>query len=164
MTTKIETLWGTYQAINDLIRFADTKATAILAVNGVMAGFFFSNVSEVQTFLGQSPLATLPLAIAIVFVLISAGCSAYCIMPRLGGKKNCLIFFCDIARSYKSATDYEAAWKNVARTHIEIELTHQIWENSKIASKKYELVWCAVFFFVAALFASIAFTVGILWR
>jgi hypothetical protein len=83
-------------------------------------------------------------------------------MPRMGKKKDCLIFFCDIARNYKSATDYETIWKNVARAKIETDLTHQIWENSRIASKKYDLVWCSVFFFVAALFASIAFTIAVL--
>lgn len=164
MSTKIESLWKIYDAINDLIRFADTKATAILAINGVIAGFFFSNINEVQIFLGQKPPSVVPLAIAITFVLLSAGCSAYCILPRLGSKKNCLIFFCDIARNYKRDTDYETAWKKVTRSKMETDLTHQIWANSKIASKKYDLVWCSVLFFVSALFASIAFTIAIMWR
>lgn len=164
MSTKIESLWKTYEAINELTRFADTKATAILAFNGIIAGFFFSNIGTVQTVLMQSQIALIPLALAIIFVLVSMVFSAYCVMPRLGNKKNCLIFFYDIARNYKRAADYEIAWKKIKRPNFETELSQQIWENSRITSEKYNLVWCAVFFFVAALTASIIFGTIILWR
>jgi hypothetical protein len=164
MTAKIESLWKTYEAINELIRFADTKATAILAINGVIAGFFFSNIGSIQTVLKQSPVAIAPFVTATILVMISICLSAYCIMPRLGSKKNCLIFFCDIARDYETAIDYETVWKRAARAKIETELTHQIWENSKIASKKYDLVWCSIFFFVSSLFASTVFTIAVLWK
>lgn len=163
-TTKIESLWKTFEAINELIRFADTKATAILAINGVTAGFFFSNIELVQTVLKQSPIALVPLLVAIGLVLVSAGSSACCILPRLGNRSECLIFFCDVARNYKSATDYENAWKSATRAKIETELTHQIWANSRIAAEKYDLVWCSVLFFVAALFAIMAITLAVIWR
>jgi hypothetical protein len=164
MTKKTENLWKTYEAINGLIRFADTKATAILAINGVLAGFYFSNISSIQTILEQSSIAFIPLVAAMGFVLISAGFAAYCMIPRLGTKNDCLIFFCDIIRTYKNATDYEKAIKEATSDRIETDLARQIWTNSDIASKKYCSVWYSVFFFVAALFASIAFAVVVLWR
>lgn len=164
LTRKKEDLWNTYKAINELIRFADTKATAILAINGVVAGFYFSNISSIQTILGQSSIAVIPLVAAMGFVLISAGFAAYCMIPRLGTKKECLIFFCDIVRNYRNATDYEKAIKKAPSEKVETDLAHQIWTNSGIASLKYGSVWYSVFFFVAALFASIAFAIVVLWN
>lgn len=163
VTKKTENLWKTYEAINGLIRFADTKATAILAVNGVLAGFYFSNISSILTILEQSSIAVIPLVAAMGFVLVSAVFAAYCMIPRLGTKNDCLIFFCDIIRTYKNAADYEKAIKEATSGRIETDLAHQIWTNSDIASKKYCSVWYCVFFFVAALFSSIAFAVVVLW-
>jgi len=164
MTKKTENLWKTYEAINGLIRFADAKATAILALNGVIAGFYFSNIGSIQTVLEQRSIAVIPLVVALGFVLISAGLAAHCLIPRLGTKKDCLIFFCDITRTYKNATDYEKAIKKATSDRIETDLAHQIWINSGIASKKYGSVWYSIFFFVATLFASIAFAVVVIWR
>lgn len=90
LTTKTENLWKTYETINELIKFADTKATAILAVSGVIAGFYFSNVSSIQTVLERSPIAIIPLTTAMGFILISAVFAMHCMIPRLGTKKNCL--------------------------------------------------------------------------
>jgi len=162
LTTKSENLWKTYQAISELIRLADTKAIAILAVNGVIAGLYSSNISSIQTILERSPIAVLPLVIAMGFVLISAGFAMFCVIPRLGTKKNSLIFFGDITDNYKSATEYEKDVKKATGDKIKTDLAHQIWINSDIASKKYCYVWYSIFFFVAALFASIAFAGAVL--
>lgn len=155
---KTQNLWKTYEAINELIRFADTKATAILAIDGVIAGFFFSNIGTIQIILQQKPIAIVPLIMAAGFILISLGFSAYCITPRLKmNKSKCLIFFCDISE-YQSADAYRKAVENeMSDDRIERHLTDQIWANSKIAKRKYEAVTISVIIFVALVFTSIAF-------
>lgn len=161
---KIESMWKTYEAINELIRFADTKATAILAVNGVIAGFFFSNIGALQTILQQKPAALAPLLMVSGFLLISSGFCAYCIIPRLKmSKSKCLILFCDIA-DFPSAEDYQKGIGNeMDDEKIEKHLADQIWVNSKIATRKYDAVTVAIILFVALLFASIAFMLTTYW-
>lgn len=158
MKTRTENLWKTYDAINEFIRFADTKATTILAVNGVIAGLYFSNIGAIQTILQQRPIALVPLLISTGFILISSGFSAYCIIPRLKmNKSNCLIFFCDIA-NYKTADAYKEASENeMSDKEIEKHLTDQIWANSKIAHKKYYAVTISIIIFVALIVSSILF-------
>lgn len=164
MKTKIESLWKTYEAINELIRFADTKATAILAVNGVIAGFFFSNIGTLQTILLQKPAALTPLLMVSGFLLISSGFSAYCIIPRLKmNKSKCLIFFCDIA-NFPSAEAYQKAiGDEMDDKRIEQHLADQIWANSKIATRKYNAVTVSILIFVALVFASIVFMLTASW-
>ena len=164
--TKTENLWKTYEAINQFIRFADTKATAILAVNGVIAGFYFSNIGTIQTILEQKPIAFMPLAVAMASVVISVVFSAYCIIPRLKmNKSNCLIFFYDIAKNYPTASDYEKAIKEeISDEKIDKYLADQIWANSKIAVKKYNAVDLSIVFFVVTVIASIVFGFMAFWR
>ena len=158
MNTETENLWKTYDAIGELIRFADTKATAILAINGVIAGFYFSNIGAIQNILQQKSISILPLAIATILLLFSSALSAYCIAPRLKmNNTRCLIFFCDIA-NYKTADEYEKALSNkMTDEQIKKQLIDQVWANSKIATKKYKAVNIAVLLFVASMISSILF-------
>lgn len=128
MNTKTENLWTTLEAINELIRFSDTKATAILAMDGVVAGFYLSNTSTIQTALKQQPITLIPLIVAVGLILVSSVFSAYCIIPRLKmNKSNCLIFFCDIANAYESANAYAVAIKDeMTGGKIETHITDQI--------------------------------------
>jgi hypothetical protein len=165
LNTKTENLWKTFEAINEFIRFADTKAVAILAIDGVIAGFYFSNIETIQTLLQQRPIVLVLLLMSIGFVLISSGFSTYCIVPRLKmNKSNCLIFFCDIA-NYPTADAYKKAIENeMSDKEIEKHLTDQIWANSKIANKKYYAVTVSVIVFVALVVSSVLFVLVASWR
>jgi hypothetical protein len=164
MKGKADNLWKTYVAINELIRFADTKATTILAVNGVIAGFYFSNISSIQQILQQKRVALVPLLTAAGFILISSGFSACCIVPRLKmNKSRCLILFCDIAK-FESAEAYEkAVEEEMTDGKVEKDLSDQIWANSRIAAKKYDAVTVSVIVFVAVVLASMAFILMASW-
>ncbi len=164
LKAKTENLWKTYEAINELVRFADTKATAILAVNGVIAGFYFSNIGTLQAILLQKPTTLAPLLMVAGFLLISSGFSAYCIVPRLKvNKSKCLVLFCDIA-DFSSADEYEKAIQNeMTDDKVEKYLVDQIWATSKIATTKYSAVTTSIIIFVALLFASIAFMLAASW-
>jgi hypothetical protein len=158
LNSETENLWKTYDAIQELIRFADTKATAILAISGVIAGFYFSNIAAIQNIIQQKSISIIPLAIATILLLFTSALSAYCIAPRLKMNKNhCLIFFCDIA-NYKSANEYEKALSDKMKDEqIKKQLTDQVWANSKIATKKYRVVNTTVLLFVASIVSSILF-------
>jgi hypothetical protein len=158
LNTETDNLWKTYDAIQELIRFADTKATAILAISGVIAGFYFSNFTAIQNIMQQKSMSIIPLAIATILLLFTSALSAYCIAPRLKmNKSKCLIFFCDIA-NYKSADEYGKALSNkMTEEQIKKQLIDQVWANSKIATKKYRAVNTAVLLFVASIVSSILF-------
>ena len=55
---QLEPLWKIYETINEWIRFSDTKAVAILGINGVFASFVFSNLYEIKTMLDAYPFMT----------------------------------------------------------------------------------------------------------
>lgn len=158
LNTETENLWKTYDAIQELIRFADTKATTILAISGVLVGFYFSNVAAIQNILQQKSISIIPLAIATILLLFTSALTAYCIAPRLKMNKNqCLILFCDIA-NYKSADEYGKALSNkMTDEQIKKQLIDQVWANSKITAKKYRAVNIAVLLFVASIVSSILF-------
>jgi len=166
LETNIESLWNTYEMINKWIRFSDTKATAILAVNGVIAGFYFSNVDILKEILLRSPLALTPLFVALGFIIISTWFSVSCIRPRLKiDVKPSLIFFSDVSNNYSTAENYEKDMKAMLANKEEIgtQLSRQVWANSKIAQCKYDSITCAIIFLVLTLFASIAFIITAVW-
>lgn len=137
-----------------------------MAVNGVIAGFYFLNIGAIQTILEKKSIAFMPLAVAMMFIVISAGFSAYCIVPRLKmNKSNCFIFFCDIANNYPNASNYEKAIDSeMSDEKMKKHLADQIWANSKIALKKYNAVNYSIVFFMVLVVASIAFISMALWR
>ena len=60
-----DNLWKIYDNISELIRFSDAKATAILATNGVIVGFYFSNISTLKDILTDRPIVFIPLLVAV---------------------------------------------------------------------------------------------------
>ncbi|MCL2869033.1 MAG: DUF5706 domain-containing protein [Candidatus Bathyarchaeota archaeon] len=163
MSIKIEHLRKTYEAINELIRFADAKAIAIMATDGVIAGLFFSNTSTIQTLLIQKAFPFALFIISVVFMLLSVGAAAYCIFPRLKmNSNNCLVFFGDIAK-FKTAEDYGKAVKEeLTDEKIEFQLLDQVWANSKIAAKKYHAIRVSIISFVALLVLSALFVLAVI--
>lgn len=101
---------------------------------------------------------------AMGFILISSGFSAYCIVPRLKmNNSKCLIFFCDVA-NFESAEAYEKAIENeMIDEKVEKHLADQIWANSKIATKKYNAVTASIILFVALIFAGVALMLVASW-
>ena len=165
MNTENENLWKTYDAIQELIRFADTKATAIHSYKWCYCWFYFLNIAAIQNILQQKLISIIPLAIATILLLVTIAITAYCIAPRLKmNKSKCLIFFCDIA-NYKSADEYGKSLSNkMTDDQIKKQLIDQIWVNSKIATKKYRAVNIAVLLFVASIVSSILFIFSSLVR
>lgn len=161
MKKQIEQLWKVYDTTNEWIRFSDTKATAILAMNGIIAGFYFSNMTKLQNMLAIRHILIIPLVVGVCTILFSTICSALCMVPRLKiVKDDSLIFFSDIAKGYSTVDSYEKAIKKTLTDDgVKTEITHQIWANSKVAHEKYNWITYSVYFFAATVFASLAFVV-----
>lgn len=159
MNKEHENLWNTYNTLNEWVRFSDTKATALLAINGVITGFYFSNITELKSILTEKPIVCFPLLMVVIFIFLSTLFSMFCIVPRLKiSRKDSLIFFSDIAKNYSNAEDYgKAIEKSLTGGNFNKEISPQIWANSKVATKKYNWVTYSVCFFVVTVFFSLFF-------
>lgn len=150
MKTELEALWKTYDTVNEWIRFSDTKAVAILAVNGVLAGFIFSNLKEIWLVLSAQPAILTVLIVSIFTCSASVLFCICCLAPTLKvDGESSLIFFDHVAKNYEKAGEYEAAILQKFKDDSEVveQVASQIWANSKVASKKYDAVmWSTRFF------------------
>jgi hypothetical protein len=155
-----ENLWKIYDNISELIRFSDAKAVAILATNGVIAGFYFSNISALENALKDSQIASIPLSVALFFVFISGLSSAHCLFPRLKPDRECdAIFFFDIVNKHKTPEEYNKAVQESFlndNSRLNSQLSCQIWQISKVAKRKYDLIKRSIGLLIVAVASSIA--------
>jgi hypothetical protein len=147
-----------------LTRLADTKATAILAVDGIMSGFYFSNATTLRNLLAGKPIEYIPLALSVFFIISSASFSARCLLPRvvqISGSD--VVSFTEIAKK-RDANAYLICVKETMKNNdgFSAQLCQLIWSISKVAQKKLEIVGWAVTFFVLALLATIALVITII--
>jgi hypothetical protein len=143
-----------YLSTNEWIRFADTKAGSILAVEGIIAGVVYSNLNTIRDQVNQHPLFLYCLLASIVTGSISFYFSVRCLLPTTHvGDTNSVIFFGQIARRYDSVSSYERGIKNFLANddHLQGQLTQQIWANSHIAARKFAMVNKSIMFFTLAI-------------
>jgi len=166
MNTKIETLWKTYNVINEWIRFSDTKAGAILAANGVIASIVLSKLAESKVFLDNNTIFFYPLIIGIILTCISIVSAIICITPtlKIGTKSNSVIFFANIAENFETYNEYEKKALDVLidEKHAAAQIAQQVWANSKVALKKYKAVAWATYSLEGTILIGIISTIGIL--
>jgi hypothetical protein len=140
-----EHLWKTLQSINEWTRFADAKAGAVLAANGVLgtlaAGFAKDHWAYLSTNSAMKIIALLggSTLIASSFVCVR------CLLPRTkvkGGTRSRL-FFHHIAledeASYLASAgalgDDDEAFREVGK---------QVWANAKVAREKHQEIFWAI--------------------
>jgi len=140
--------WRTLAEVQAAVRFADSKATAELALAGVLTGFVIqagpsdvhSGLRLIVTGLWFSALAIL--AASIIQALLA-------LLPR-GGSANSasLIYFADVSR-YRQLQDYRSEYLRLLESGEEAlleQVTDQVWWNSHIATHKFFHVgWSARF-------------------
>lgn len=146
-----ETLWRVYAAINEWIRFADTKAGAILAADVFLVAESVGQLKDDDgkflkwAFYTPDALCVL---IGILFLVISAALALNCIRPRTRVPKNSprsLLYFGHIAE-FKTPTDYATTARTIDRRDTAYdEISHQVWINSRVARSKHQFVaWSVV--------------------
>lgn len=134
--------WKIFSQVNEWIRFADLKATALLAVGGVLGGLLIRSVPSGCTGC-QAPLALY--GVAIVAVVLSTIMSLVALLPRLGraGEPTSVFYFHHVARRYSRdprafAEAFMATVDDPAATTREV--VAQIWANSQVARRKFRIV------------------------
>ena len=166
MNTTIETLWKTYNVINEWIRFSDTKAGAILAANGVIASIILSKLPDHQVFLNEHLTLLILLMLGITTTFISIILSIICLNPtlKIGTKTNSVIFFANIAENFQTYDEYEKNALDVLidEKHAATQIAQQVWANSKVALKKYKAVVWATYSLEGTILIGIISAIGIL--
>lgn len=139
MSHACETLWRVYDTINEWIRFSDTKAGAVLAVNGVIVATFFTDIGGFKDYLCNHPLLVYPLILGILTELASIYFALCCLSPTLKtNDPTSLIYFAQIAQAFETPQDFEekatAAFDD--GTQSTTQIAQQVWANSHVAWKK----------------------------
>jgi hypothetical protein len=158
MNLSLESLWRTYDTINEWIILADTKAAAILAAQAIVVGLVVGAMPEPPhtTCAHQQLVWVLPLV--ILTALVAAGASLWCIAPTLKvGEPQSMIFFAHVAKRYETPELYvetaRQTWSSEEKAST--ELGSQIWANSLVASRKYWRITIATAGFAANLLLSV---------
>lgn len=158
-----EALWRVYGATNEWIRFADTKAGAILAADALLLA---TAVPELMKRNQEAPpnhhFATVGVACAVlssVALIASAIFCLVCIAPRMyssDGAKSPL-YFGHIA-AHPDADAYKNAAAVLDRPEESFDaISRQVWANARIAHTKFRLIAEAVWTLgLGLLFALIA--------
>lgn len=135
---------------HDYIRFADTKASAILAACGFLFTGLFTRGDALGAMIQKSPSCTVT-SLVVIFGVAALGCllatisySVACVMPRLGSQGKGLVYWDQVAK-YESA-DYAQAVLSLSGDEAIEQLADHVRAVSGTARKKYVYVskslWC----------------------
>ena len=159
-----ETMWRTYETVNEWIRFSDAKAGGILAVNGIVLSILIPLLPELK----QELFSNLFLCCVLIGQLLAISVSIYfsvrCLNPVLKiGEPNSLIFFGHIANKYKTAAEYKKSLDKALKTDkgLSSHVATQIWANSHVAWRKYTSVTWATRFLVLVVVLSVSMGIAI---
>jgi len=149
----LESMWRTYETVNEWIRLADAKATAVLGAEGVLAGVLFTDLLNQGTFAWYEWVL---LGLFATSASVSIWCCLKCLSPTLAvGEPTSLVYFAHIAQRYQRPGDYATeahkAWADGDTACSEIG--NQIWANSRVAWGKYRRVTCAIRSFAVSVFS-----------
>lgn len=128
------------QQVSDWVRFSDSKAGILLSLQGAILTIIFT-------------LTTVPkIGLSTSFILFVLGIIIFCVSVVVGinavipilevGAPSSKIFFGHIAKS-KNPTDYINMIENPLYD-FEKDLLTQVWANSVVAWRKYELIRVAI--------------------
>lgn len=124
--------------VQNLIKFADTKINVLLLVSGVTTSFILSNF---QNLFNLCITSKLTLGLFFIAFLIFIVFSLLTIAPRKDnytGNSICkTIYFKHIA-SRIDTEDFIKDYKIIDEISFQSDLLYQVFENSKIADKKFE--------------------------
>ena len=148
---KFETMKSIYETNFQLIGLADNKATAILTVNGIMLTVVLAMVGLLG---GVFDLATkIDIAALIFFVIYLISCltsitfSILTILPfqKTGIPEPKHVFYYVNILEHTDKKEYLTSLRNTLKdfTHVEEELSEQIFAISIVNQRKYKNVkWC----------------------
>jgi len=143
MVKKIDFAYNVLNQVHDWIRFSDEKAGLILATDGVLLGFFTSQISSVKSTIIQIPNWSLLMIFYFLVVMIglclllSIVFAFRVIYPQLNvGESKSLIYFGHIHT--KSECDFVSEFLKADDDKLERDVLTQIYSCAKIAWQKYK--------------------------
>lgn len=135
--------WNVLAIVNDSIRHAENKAAATMAAAGALGGALYGLAANR---LHPGVAFDVTAAICGVAVASAALFAGLCLMPRLrsGDDPDSLLYFHHIARSHQGPAgraEYERLLKAlIAHNDLLLkDIGTQIWANSQVAQRKYQL-------------------------
>lgn len=157
--TQHEDSWKALLHIHDHIRFADTKAAALLAAGGTLGGILLHRTPNLaHTYVAASPQLVLRFA-SLGFVAGSILLTLFALVPRLRRRQqHSLLYFGTIASRYPRASDFSVAHEKLFRRDDDLReaLAEQLWTNSHIAHRKFRALGSAVWLFGCAVLLGLA--------
>jgi len=134
-----ESLWRGLQSLNEWIKFADAKAGAVLASDGVLIAVATQWSDE------PGPLLLAALGLAVLSGLLAI----WAVVPRLSLVKPSSPFYFDhIVRECRTSEAYREWILPIAHdpAALETSLADHIWAMSRVAKVKYKWVRLATWF------------------
>jgi hypothetical protein len=150
----LEDLWQALHGVQEWVRFADAKAGATLAADGVLIAMFAGPVRDHGK---ASALATGMLVAALALAGLSALSALAAVYPRIPMVKPKSLLYFDHVSRYQLDADYHAAAIRVFKDPelLARTITDQIWAFSRQARRKYTHVVWAILLLAASACAGI---------
>jgi hypothetical protein len=124
--------------VQNLIKFADTKINVLLIISGVTTTFILTNF---QSFFDLCLFSKIAFGLFIISFLIFIILSILTISPRkdkhTGNSVSKTIYFEHIA-SRVEVKDFITDYTKLDESGFQSDLLYQVYENSKIADKKFK--------------------------
>ena len=154
--------WKALTLVNEWIRHAESKATAILAFAGISAGVLYDLVKDQSH---PSVLLSIAATVCTLAIVAAAGAGLVGLAPRLRSQHQAqqpingdgagdptdnpsnLLFFSHIARDYKGdASTYAQVFGSLSSNPAELTrlVSHQLHANADVAQRKYQLANFAI--------------------
>jgi len=151
--------WKQLQLVNEIVRYADTKAGLVLTLNGVLIGLIAVRV-QTGGFLDSHPVPAATLLLAVAFLTLSVAFDIAAVMPRLAasGQESSLLHFEYIGERFAAnQDDYVDEFAKLVSDpdRLQRALGAQVWANSVVARRKYTYVGWSLRFLAGALGATV---------
>ncbi len=117
------------------VKAADAKVPPILAINIAMLGVIVALMKALTSWAIATAIFT---ALCLIPLVLSIGCLALAVFPRLSGTKGSNVFFGGITKKAKAT--YLEDVKNLSDDNYENDLLGQVYRNAEIAETKYVYV------------------------
>ncbi|MFS8096730.1 DUF5706 domain-containing protein [Lentzea alba] len=146
----IDFLWRTLGGVSDWVRFADAKAGAALAVDGVMVVLLAGRLTRTPA---PGAFVAVILSAALALAAVSALAAVWTVVPRMKRLGASAMIHYGTLASFDTAEACTAAFKAKLADPDEMisVLTTQIWTLSRAADRKYKLVGTSVRLLAGAL-------------
>ena len=159
----IDDQWKVLGSLTELIRFADAKAGALLATNGVLAAAVTGTLRDNRPLTLGHAWIFVPAAAGLAGLIVSAFFCLDCIRPRIGARAHhSLLYFRHIAAFPEPSAYEKAAAAASDEASAFREVTVGVWANARIARAKYRCIAAATWSFIAGLgFLVLALMAGV---